>query len=60
MEYREFFEHLRGLLQAGAITYDQAKEKSADKLTEMNARGAEIAKKHGKRFRPFTFSGMMR
>lgn len=60
MEYREFFEYLRGLLQSGAISYEDAKSKAAGKLAEMNARGAEIARKHGRKFKPFTFSGMMR
>ena len=58
--YREFFEHLRGLLLAGAIGYDQAKQQAESVLDEMNDKGREIAKKHGKKFRPFTFTSMMR
>lgn len=59
-EYREFFTYLRGLLQSGAITYEQAKEQAQPKLDEMNAKGREIAKRFNKTFKPFTFTGVMR
>lgn len=47
-------------MQAGEITYEQAKAMCEEKLRDMNERGLEIAKKHGKKFRPFTFTGVMR
>lgn len=60
MDNRSFFEHIRKLMLSGAITIDQAKEQSRERIEEMNEAGKEIAKKHGKRFRPFTFAGLMR
>jgi len=57
---RQFFDHLRGLLNSGAITYERAKELAEPKLLEMNTTGKEIARKFGKKFRPFTFTGVMR
>ena len=59
-ENRAFFDHVRKLLLSGAITQEQAKDQTKERLEEMNAKGLEIAKKHGKRFRPFTFAGVMR
>jgi len=57
---RDFFQHLRALLNSQAITYEQAKEQARPRLEEMNAKGAEIAKRFKKKFKPFTFTGVMR
>lgn len=57
---RAFFAHIRALLNSGAITYEKAKEMATPSIDEMNARGKEIAKEHGKKFRPFTFTGVIR
>ena len=59
-EYRDFFKHLRALLQSGAITYDQGKELASSVIDEMNRKGKEMAKKYGKRFVPFNFSSLIR
>jgi len=59
-EYRDFFNHVRTLYNSGAISYDQAKELTSDKISELNNKGKEIAQKHGRRFVPFTFSQLMR
>ena len=55
-----FFDHIRKLMLSGAITQEQAKEQTQERLDAMNEKGKEIAKRHGKRFQPFTFSKMMR
>lgn len=44
----------------GNITYDEAKIQAQPIIDEMNIRGAEIAKEHGRTFRKFTFTGIMR
>ena len=44
----------------GQITYYQAKEKAQPIIDEMNIKGKEIAKKYNQRFKPFTFSYLMR
>ena len=59
-ENRATFDHFRALLASGAITYEQAKAQAGPTLDAMNAKGAEIAKRHGKKFRPFTFSKIIR
>ena len=57
---RAEIDHVRKLLLSGAITLDQAKEQTRERIAEMNARGKEIASRHGKKFRPFTFTSLMR
>lgn len=47
-------------LQWGRITYDDAKEKAQPHLDVLNERGAQIAKEHGQRYYPATFTGYMR
>ena len=44
----------------GQITYYEAKEKAQPIIDEMNIKGKEIAKKYNQRFKPFTFSYLMR
>lgn len=58
--YKHFFYDLKIRLQQRIITYDQAKEEAQIVLDEMNKRGKEIAGKHGVKYRPFTFSSMIR
>ena len=60
MNNRPFFDHIRALLNSGAITYEKAVEMASPVIDEMNGRAKEIAKKHGKRFKPFTFSYLVR
>lgn len=59
-EYRLKLEEIKLLLTTGQITYHQAKEKAQPIINEMNIKGKEIAKKHNQRFKPFTFSCLMR
>lgn len=58
--YKYFFYDLKIRLQQRIITYDQAKEEAQTVLDEMNKKGKEIANKHGVKYRPFTFSSMIR
>ena len=58
--YRKQVEEIKFNLLIGAITYDEAKEQMEPIIHEMNKKGLEIAKKHNQKFRPFTFSGLMR
>ena len=60
MNYTHFFYDLRIRLNQRLITYEQAKEEAIPVLNEMNTKGKVIAKKHGQRYRPFTFSSLMR
>jgi hypothetical protein len=57
---RAKIEYIRGRLLAGVIDYETAKAEAAPVIAEMNAKGAEIARKHSMRFRPFTFGYLMR
>jgi hypothetical protein len=57
---RAKIEYIRGRLLAGVIDYETAKAEAAPVIAEMNARGAEIARKYGQRFRPFSFGYLMR
>ena len=58
--YRKQIEQIKCNLFIGAITYDEAKKQAQPIIDEMNAKGLEIAKKHNRKFRPFTFTGLMR
>jgi len=51
---------IRGRLLARIITYDQAKDEAGPVIDAMNEKASAIAKKHGKRFRGFSFSSLMR
>lgn len=58
--FRAKINYIKGRLQAGVIDYDTAKAEAAPVIAEMNARGAEIAKKYGMRHKPLTFGYLMR
>ena len=60
MEYREKIEHIKFKLKTGQQTYYEAKEEAAPIIEEMNLKGREIAKKYNQRYKPFTFSSLMR
>jgi hypothetical protein len=60
VEYKERIFDIRGRLLSGVITYDKALAESALIIESMNIQAKAIAKKHGKRFKGFTFSGLMR
>lgn len=58
--YRKQIDEIKFKMLIGALTYDEAKEEMEPIIDEMNKKGAEIAKKHNQKFRPFTFSNLMR
>ena len=60
VEYRQYFFDLRGRILAGQISMDDAEKEAEPKMREMNAKGKEIAKKHGKRFHGFAFASLIR
>lgn len=60
MEYRKLLNEIKFKMQIGAISYYEAKDEAAPIIEEMNKKGREIAKKHGQRFKPFSFSYLMR
>lgn len=51
---------LRYRLLNGEITYEQARAEAQPIIDRMNARGAEIARESGMRFKPLNFSYLMR
>ena len=58
--YREKIKDIRARLMVGVIDYETAKAEATPIIAEMNEKGAAIAKKYGRRFRPFTFGYLMR
>lgn len=58
--YREQIQEIRSKLLYGHITVDQAKELVDPLLAEMNKKGKEIAKKHGKKYTNLTFGYVIR
>ena len=60
MNYKKILKEIKYKMQIGVITYYQAKEEAQPIIDEMNIKGKEIAKKYGQRFKPFTFSSIMR
>ena len=47
-------------MQIGIIDYYEAKKEAEPIIEEMNAKGKEIAKQFGQRFKPFTFAYLIR
>ena len=47
-------------VNTGDLSYEDGKALAKPYLDIMNKKGAEIALKHGKRFKPFTWSYMLR
>lgn len=60
IDYRIMLDEIKFQFMTGQITYYQAKEKAQPIIDEMNIKGKEIAKKYNQRFKPFTFSYLMR
>lgn len=50
----------RNRLKSGEINYEKAKALVAPYIERANALGAKIAKKHNKKFYPFTSIGFLR
>jgi polyhydroxyalkanoate synthesis regulator phasin len=60
MESRNKIANIKALYLQGKITFDEAKKQVQPILEKMNAKGKEIAKEHGMKFKPFTFTGVFR
>ncbi len=60
LEHKQEMDNIKGWLLSGAITYEQAERMAKTHLQAMNEKGAEIAKRHGMKYRKITFSGFMR
>ena len=58
--YRNKIEPIKFMLLTGEISYDEAKEMMEPIIQEMNEKGRIIAKQHNQKFKPFTFSQLMR
>ncbi len=58
--YRTTIDSIRFDYLAGGITLKEAKERIKPLLIEMNKIGKEVAKKHGMKFSPLTFSYVFR
>jgi hypothetical protein len=51
---------IRRRMMMGELTPEQAKAEAAPIVARINASGAEIAKKYGRKFKPFSFAYLMR
>lgn len=51
---------IRARYLRGDVTIDEAKLEAKPIIDDMNIKGKEIAKKHGKKFFPFTYGYLMR
>jgi len=60
MDFREKVQLIRSEYLKGAITLDQAKAAVKPLLDQMNERGAQVAKEHGKKFHKLTFGYIFR
>jgi len=60
MEARQEVSHLVLRAATGDLTYDEAKDLAGPYLAVMDAKGSEIAKKHGKRYTPRSFGYFLR
>ena len=59
-KYREEIMRIKRLLERSEISYTEAKSLASPIIEEMNQKAKEIAKKHNKRFTPFSFAMLMR
>ncbi len=60
MNYRNKINEIKIKLITGKIDYYKAKEEAQPIIDEMNLKGKEIAKKYNQKYKPFTFSSLMR
>ena len=51
---------IRSKLNAGSIDYYQAKNELKPVIDRMNQDGQRIAKKYGRKFKPFNATGLLR
>lgn len=59
-ENRTKIADIRCRLLHGLITYEQARTEAEPTLARMNARGAEIARKQGLKYRPLKLGYLLR
>ncbi len=59
-ENRQIIAELRSKFLHGEITYSEAEKIARPILAKMNERGKEIAKEYGGKFKPLTFSYLIR
>jgi hypothetical protein len=59
-KYRQFFFDLRGRLLAGQISMEDAEREAAPTISKMDSAARLVAKKHGKRFKGFSFAALVR
>lgn len=52
--------YIRCRLVCGLLSYEQARAEAAPIIARMNAVGARIARESGVKYRPITFTGLMR
>jgi histidinol dehydrogenase len=57
---RNALEEIKARMLAGEITPDEAKAEAQPIIDAINARGAEIAKEYGRKFKKLTFAYLMR
>ena len=60
LEARQEVSHLVLRATTGDLSYDEAKALAEPYLAIMDAKGAEIARKHGKRYTPRSFGYFLR
>ena len=51
---------IRTRLQFGYISYDKARNEAQPIIAKMNARGAEISRESGTKYKPLSFAVLMR
>lgn len=60
VDYRAEITTIRHLMNTGKITYTEAQAMAKPVIDAMNARGEQIAKEHGVKYKKLTFSYVMR
>ena len=60
LDNRQKIQDIRRRMLSGEITYDQAKAEAQPIIDQINATGAAIAKKYGKRATKLQFAAIMR
>ena len=60
MDYRATIQNIRGEFLRGKLTLQQAEDKVAPLLVEMNIKGKVVAKKFGKNYKKLTFGYVFR
>ena len=59
-KYRQYFFDLRGRILSGQIDVDSAEREASTIISDMNSEAEAIAKRHGKKFKGFSFAALVR